>query len=210
MKKSSSMTFHAVFGIATAAAQAYKVNATGLGAISTRFASEADGWGLYRVKAFRFRLLPSSAAAGQSGGLAPVCDTLPSTSANILELNESVYIPPAQVVPTQWVRASRTTCAGPMAWYKTFDGASDTSEETPFYFVYIQGAAVLASIELFITVEFKMPVAPANTPAQLQLLHSYRKARLEQAASARRNLLLASLAPTAQGAISSSAMVANP
>ncbi len=175
-RDSSVVEFHStVMGApGVAGALSYQLSPSGLNTLSTRFGNMADGWAHFRVRKLRFRLLPCSASStspkvmGYVGG---VQDTLPTTVATVGELIPSCSMigSPNQTVPSQWVSPSKQELAGPLPWYKSVNGTADTTEEAPGYLVLAGSTTETFNFELYITIEFKISVDPANTPVALAL-----------------------------------------
>jgi len=137
------------------------------GIMGTRVQAEADAWAHFRMRKLKIRLNPapvgntSGQAAGYVGGIQ---DTVPSTVAQISELLPAVFMQLGQTVPSEWTSVKQEDLSGPIPWYKALVGAADNLEEAPGTIV-VAGASTNAFIlELRGVIEFKVAVAPANTP----------------------------------------------
>jgi len=164
--------------VAAALNRSYGLNPNNLG--FTRLLAAADSYAHYRVKSMKFRVHSNNSAdttaVGYVGG---VQDTLPSTSLQVLELLPSVLVGPAQQVPTNWVKVQPNDLAGPLPWYKSLLGTSDSTEEQPGFLVLTRAtASTPIQVEVMATYEFKTAVAPANTPMMVKLASEVRAARL--------------------------------
>lgn len=157
----------------------------------TRVPNVADNYAHYRILALKFRLVPSDAAnfiaVGYVGG---VQDTPPSTLDQVMELIPSVAQGIGQTVPTNWVKVPRSELAGPLPWYKTILGGADATEESPGILVLVHTTLHVYRVELFIEYEFKVGVAPANTPVALALANELVAARRKAVLEAERARLL--------------------
>ncbi len=163
-----------------------QLSPSGLSSYSTRLLAEADSWAHFRVLSLAFRIHPDTtvAAAQAAGFVGGVQDTLPTSVPSIMELLPSAYLGQRQTTPTDWIRVSQSELAGPLPWYKSVNGTSDTTEEAPGYLVFAGGGTNTVTLELKAVVQFKTSVAPANTPAAIALLRQRRSLR-EAVASAR-------------------------
>ena len=170
----STMVFHAILGIASTTAGVYPVSPSGFSGFSTRFATEGDGFGYFKINWLKFRCLASG--VGQNMGASPVVDTYPSSSNQIMELYDSGQQTTTATHPTDWISVRKPMCAGPFNWYKSISGTFDQTEESPFVLCQVNSSATTCFFELMWSASFKEPIAPANTPVPLPLLRSRREA----------------------------------
>jgi len=150
---------------------------------------EADAWAHFRVRALKFRLLPSAnedaggtfvvGCVGFAGGLE---DTPPATLAAISELIPSVCLPGHQNNPTNWIVVSKKELAGPFPWYKTIQGTADTTEEAPGQMCIYSAINTAAKwyIEYKGVFEFKTSMAAGSTPLYLEFLKKVREDRIRK------------------------------
>lgn len=179
--ETSSVSLHFIWtGSLVAGAALANVNATGLGALSTRFLTEADGWALFKYTSFKFRVHPSNVSANQVVGFTPIADTSPSTIAQVMELRSSVYIDQSQTVPTEWIDVAPGVLHGQLPWYRTVDGSFDVTEENPGRMIIVGTGTDTFAVEFKTDVKFKDALAPANTPQELKVLHDRRDSRMEE------------------------------
>jgi len=182
---------------------AIQVSPSGLG---LRAATEADGWASFRVRSMRFRIHPGVAGDGpfSVGYLGSIADTAPSTIAGLMELQPSIYQANLTTTPSGWMNVGKEDLAGPFPWYKSINGAADTTEEAPGSLYFVTGAATtnaIVNLEVYITLEFKTSVTTGSTPMQIMLLKRIRQERLDHARAVERETLLKILqAPTAGAA----------
>lgn len=168
--------------------------------LGSRLPVEADNWAHYRVKSLAFRLHPLLAAsttqqaAGYIGG---VQDTPPSVVPQVMELIPSCFQAKASTVPTEWVKVSKVDLAGPLPWYKAVAGAADATEEYPGVLVITGNTTETFILEVKGVYEFKVAIAPANTPEFLKLRLQARELRQKEAANVEKQRLLAVLAGAA-------------
>lgn len=199
-KDSESLPVHGmVFPALTAGALALQLSPSSIG--STRAAAVADNWAHFRVRKFKFRLHPSPlAASGQAlGYVGGQQDTPPATTPQIMELIPSVFIstaapaanaPNRTTQPTEWVNIPRSDLAGPFPWYKSLPGGADVTEEAPGILVGAGTATEAMVIEYRGLFEFKTSVAPANTPAAVDMRARLRAERVNREKEHERMLLL--------------------
>jgi len=190
--------FHGIVGSSAAATQELlNLNPSNMGITPgqlTRPVAQADLWAHYRILSMRFRFMTSGAstpvAAAFVGG---VQDTPPSTLAQVMEVIPAVLLGANQQVPTNWVDVPRSDLAGPLPWYKSLLGAGDATEESPGVLVIFHTTLVSFLLELFIEYEFKVAVAPANTPEGLALLQEVRALRVNRERQVQRAQVLRAL-----------------
>lgn len=205
--------FHGIWQPLTAVTQELlNLNPSNMSAAGfTRLAGVADNFVSYRIRSMKFRIHPlgNTAAPGVGTVTAPaaccftggVQDTSPSTIAQAMEILPSAYQSPQSTHATPWVKVPAADLAGPMPWYKSLLGTADASEESPGLLVLIKVgiATVWAPVEIMGVYEFRAAVAPANTPAALQLQLQLSSMRREAAVRRERLALLRVLAPPAKG-----------
>ncbi len=167
LNRVTKVPFKAIFGVALAAGKFVQpVNPINL---SSRLASMADDFDLYRLSKFRFRLIPSTLAsenvvcAYQAG----VTDTA-GTFATVGESNHATCLGLQMTTTTDWVEPKGGDLRGAANWYKAVPGAADDWDE-------IQGALIFASsnaastasvyIEAEGVMDFASPADPGLTPA---------------------------------------------
>lgn len=165
-------------------------------ALSNRLLIEADTWAHFRVRAFSFRMLPTSPitvahAAGYVGGIQ---DTPPATYLQVSELIPSCVKGVGQTIPTPWVRVSRADLAGPFPWYKTIPGTADPTEEAPGAVIVVGTGTEAYNIELKGKFEFKTAVNSGNTPAAIELRRRVREEKIQAYRVREREILLKILA----------------
>jgi len=178
----------------------FQLSPSGMSGASTRLLAEADSWAHFRVKKFKFRLIPVTAAAtvvaGFVGGLQ---DTTPATVGSVMELLPACIMGFGQTFPSSWSVVKASELAGPFPWYKSVNGGADASEEGPGV-VCLAGASTSAFLlEAYLTLEFKTAVAPANTPSQVKLLQELRAERLLLEREKERLAILKVLSPVGIG-----------
>ncbi len=171
-RDSQRAVIHAMLTPQLAANAAFvSLNPSALGAWSTRLADLADSWAHFRVLNFRFRIhrgsLTGRLTVGFCGG---VQDTLPASASAIMELLPATVYESTYTKPSDWVKIAKSELRGPFPWYKSIAGAADATEESPGVFCLIGGAAAdITTVEVVGEFEFKTAVAPANTPAAVEL-----------------------------------------
>ncbi len=162
--------------------------------LSSRMASEADAWSLFKLTKLRFRLHPRATTSGGSvagGYYGTVADTPPATQAQVMELLASTYLSYQQTKPSDWVNVSPKELAGPFPWYKSIPGAADATEEQPGSLAFCtSGATDLLAVELEGVCVFRDSIATANTPLMVSLQLKMREERARAAAERRRSKLL--------------------
>jgi len=158
--------------------------------ISPRCTTEADAFEWYRIVSLKFRLLASTSSAC-AGFVEGKPDTMPSTQAQVIELLDSVmHVAAAETCWSRWVNVPKVALAGALPWYKTVQGAA-TDEEELVGFLVVAGTGTNAfNLEYYVEVEFKGPIATANTPAMLALRKKEREERARQREIAQRARLL--------------------
>ncbi len=192
-------------GLATVALVAGANNLAFNPAVTTRLASIGDAYQLYRLVRLRFRLqLPDSAptAAQAAAWATGIVDTPPTTAAQAMEIVNSCYLSIRSTVPSQWVEVPPTDLRGPFPWYKTVQGTPDTSEEIVGY-VFLTGSGTNSVLlEFEGDMQFKEGIAPANTPAAVELRRRLREEQAQRLVAKERANVLAlisnsTLAPSA-------------
>lgn len=179
MKRSKSDTsvvdFHIIGTLSlSAGVNTLQVSPSGFNSLSTRFGNMADGWGHFRVRRLRFRLLPSLAATANivvMGYVGGIEDTTPATVATVGELmaSTSMQAGACQTVPSNWVNVPRVELAGPFPWYKAINGAATTTEEAPGLICFAGTGTQTFYFEFYVTFEFKVALDPGNTPMAISL-----------------------------------------
>lgn len=165
--------------------------------LSPRALVEADGWAHFRIRRFRFRILPNDTitaalAVGYVGG---VQDASPGTLLQVSELLPSAVRGIQQTVPSRWVAPTRSELSGPLPWYKTIPGTADATEEAPGALALTGSTTSPFTIEVEGAFEFKTSVASGNTPRMLELYSQIRDERASQVKAAERGRLLSILSP---------------
>ncbi len=136
----------------------------------TRVAALADNYALYRFTELRFRLLPTSAGTNITGAmgvgwLPGVTDTAPNSTIALAECIQSCILSVRATVPTEWVRLTRSDLQGYEPWYKTVAGTPESADEVQGN-LFLTGAGTDGyALEVRGTVEFKVGVNTAFTPA---------------------------------------------
>ncbi len=162
-------------------------------ALSPRFGTEADAFEWYRIKALKFRIFAFTTAA-YVGFVEGKPDTLPSSGAQVMELLDSVHHQgPLETGWSRWVNVPKKALAGSLPWYKTIVGAATDEEELCGVLCAAGTGTNALNVEFFTVVEFKGPIATANTPAMVEFSQKMREARLAAHALRRRAALLATL-----------------
>lgn len=197
--------FHTVVSVSTLGAANFALAPNV--SVTPRGATEADSWAHFRVLKFKFRILPQgyngsaptnviNASAGFCGG---VQDTLPGSSAQIMELLPSALLPAGQTIPSRWVAVPKEDLAGPLPWYKTVLGTADSMEEAPGQFCIFtaQAAGTGGSVfvEFYGVFQFKTAVATANTPMAILSRKALHEWRVKAADDQEREKLLKLLSP---------------
>ncbi len=146
--------------------------------IGGRFQEIADGFALFRVNSFRYRMHPvvSQTSSTAMGVISEFADAYPGTIATAMECLASVFLSGSAVVPTQWVEVPRRVLRGALPWYKTIAGSPDSWDETPCTLICYNSAASTntVNIEFELDVTFRDPVPTGSTPAMMKKLRDYR------------------------------------
>ncbi len=184
-------SFHFLWnGTLTAGVATAQLSPSGLASLSTRLLAMADEFAHFRVEAFKFRLHPQSGTGTQVAYyLGGVQDSPPVTVSPAAEVMSSVVRSQTTTVPTEWRRASASELRGALPWYKSVNGAADTTEETPGTLTVVGTGSDSFLLEAFIGVTFKTAVAPANTPVEIEARRAIREARLQAAIALERRAL---------------------
>jgi len=163
--------------------------------------TEADGWALYRVRSFAFRLHPQDNAASTA-----VCyvgsdqDTAPATVAAATETIFSTLLTKFQTVPSSWVVVPRKLLTGMFSWYRTIQGAEPANESSPGQVLVLGTGTDAFVLEFRGSIEFKQGLDPANTPEAIALYARIREIRKKAIVEKQRSALLLQLSPpTGQG-----------
>jgi hypothetical protein len=174
--------------------------------MSPRAGTEADGFAYFRIKKLKFRYVPNSNPSGSSaaGMASGVPMTLPTTVAEVSELLDSVPHGPAPSTVmtetnwTRWVNVRKEVLRGSIEWYNTFAGGFTQQFDVPCTLCFAGTSTDVLLYEIFFTLEFKDPVATANTPDAVLLRVQLRKQAQEAVLlNERRKLLsLLSVSPT--------------
>ncbi len=141
--------------------------------LSSRAASLADSFNLYRLKRFRYRFHPSTLANEiVVGGY--VSDTVDGTItfASAAESQTLAIQSLQSSVPSAWADVSTETLRGALPWYKSVVGTPSTWEEQAgvINFASSNGSSTAAvNIELEGVIDFKSPVDPSLTPAMRRM-----------------------------------------
>lgn len=162
--------------------------------LSPRCLVEADAWSWFRIKSLRFRLfaLTTQAYAGYVEGQP---DTVPASGAQIMELVDSVtHLAGSQTQWSEWVSVPRVALAGALPWYKTIQGTNTTEEEIPGVIAIAGTGTNIVNLETRFVIEFKGPIASANTPAMVALREKQREERAAKRARDARALLIGTIA----------------
>lgn len=178
----------------------FPVSPSGFAAQSTRAAAMADEYAHFRVNALKFRLHPTSTAAANAaaqavGYVGGVQDTPPATLAQVMELVPATFLSmgngtsPTSTVPSEWVRVPTRDLRGPFPWYKALNGGSDATEEAPGLICVAGNSTTVTVVELFVVLEFKTAVAPANTPLAINARLAARSEKLARALAAEKQVL---------------------
>lgn len=163
--------------------------------MAPRFLTEADCWEWYRVKSLKFRIFALTTAA-YAGYVEGKPDTLPSSGAQIMELLDSVtHLGPQETGWSRWVNVPKKALAGALPWYKTIVGLASDEEEVSGVLCFAGTGTNVINSEFYITVDFKGPIASANTPAMVEVSMRLHEMRRRAAAERKRNALLAAIAP---------------
>ncbi len=137
----------------------------------------SDGYELFRVTSLRFRVF-SLASGCIAGVVTSVPNTVPSSSAQIGELLESVqHNGTKETTWSRWVNVRKDTISGPFNWYHTRVGTFDVTEAAPATVCYAGTGTETLAVEWSGVMQFKDPAAIANTPAQLALVRELRVQR---------------------------------
>jgi len=201
VKAISSEEFHAIcVGALVAGVANFALNASGLASISTRFLGIGDAYQLFRFKSLLFRLHCANVSANQAVGFVPgIPDTYPSTVAQVMELRSSLYQDQTQTVPSEWKKVPVADLHSQFPWYRCIDGTAPASQEFPGSLLVRGTGTDNYAVELKLVIEFKEPIATANTPAQVALLRSNHEDRARAVAARERERLLSLLAPATPG-----------
>jgi len=144
------------------------LNPSGLGGLATGFGrllALADTYSLFRWRSLRCRVLHSSISVAM-GIVEDVADTAPANTAQVMELLHSLYHRTDVTVNSEWLRVPPSVLAGALPWYKSVAGAATDWEEVPCRLRLVTtGATDIPQIEIRGSIEFKSPIAVANTPA---------------------------------------------
>jgi hypothetical protein len=132
----------------------------------SRAASIADTYALYRFVELDFRLHPDSTLTGmQTAAFLPgVTDAPPANFGNAGEVIKSVALGARATVPTEWVRCNMRDLSSYMSWYKTIAGTPDADVEAQGLIALTGSSADVVCYEIRAVIEFRDPVASANTP----------------------------------------------
>lgn len=204
MPKTVIMDFHySATSTLVAGAQAILMNPTNL---AVRSSTEADGFTYFRIKKLKFRFIPNGLPTGNSaiGVVSGVPNTLPSTYAQVSELLDSTVHASASTYPletnwTRWVSVRKEVLKGPIEWYNTFAGSFAQEFDVPCTMCLAGTGTDVLLYEIFFTLEFKDPVATANTPAAVALRTQARKLVQESIQENEKRRILALLSAPVQG-----------
>jgi len=201
VKAISTEEFHCLkAGALVAGVYNLALNASGLGAISTRFLAIGDAFQLYRLKSLKFRLHCANVSANQAAGFVPgPPDTYPASLSQVMELRSSLYQDQTQTVPTEWCTVPVEDLRGQFPWYRTIDGTAPLNEEIPGTFYVFGTGTDNYAVEFKIAVELKEPISTANTPEQLAALRARREQAVKGAAARERDRLLGIMSAVTTG-----------
>lgn len=177
----SRMDFHQALVTNTSAANIWNLQLYPQ-VLPTRVATQSDVWSLFRITRFRFRIKAATLLA-VAGVVTSRPNTLPNTQADIGELLDSVPDLGALTFAwSSWVTVSSATLHGPFDWYHTRPGTYDITEYVPATLCgWTSGATDVTYLEFEGSIEFRDPVAQANTPLLSELRLRIRE--LEQEAA---------------------------
>ncbi len=116
-----------------------------------------------------------------------------------MELLDAVHHQgPLETCWSRWVNVPRVALQGSLPWYKTIVGAATDEEELCGVLAAAGSGTNSLNVEFYVVVEFKGPIATANTPMMVEFARQMREARLAAHAVRKRAALLATLgsAPT--------------
>jgi len=150
-------------------------------AFTSRLATIGDSYQYYRLRSLKFRIHPSASTSSAAvSWMAGVVDTPPSTNQQNCEIYNHTFQADDATVPSSWCSVSREDLAGGLSWYKTIQGSADSSEEIVGYLFFTGSGTNTVLCEVFGEMEFKEAIAPANTPAALEVLKRLREMRIEE------------------------------
>ncbi len=193
------LPFHGIVTVVLSGGVAnLQASPSSLGPSMGRVLAEADSWAHFRWVSCKFRVhhgaMTGDLAAGFVGGAQ---DTLPATKPTIMELLPSIYYGTTYTKPSEWCTVSKSELAGPFPWYKSINGAADTTEEAPGYFVFAGTGTDNPVFEIKGVLEFKTSVATADTPLAKKLLAQLREERRLAAIGREREAVLKVFTPAA-------------
>jgi len=156
----------------------------------TSLSSISDGFSLYRVLKFEFKILSVTSTAAV-GVITSVPNTLPATVASVSELCDStVHLGPLQFVWSEWVTVNTKVIAGPLPWYHTRAGTFDLTESVCATLVFAGSGTNVVNIMYRGVFQFDDPVPTSATPAQVALRIKVREEQDAIALSKSRDVLL--------------------
>jgi len=166
-KDSTVMPFHTYISVALVAGVTnITANPNGLGN-GGRLLTEADGWAHFRIRKLKFRLHPGSTRTGNQavGFVGGIQDTPPATVSAVVDVIPSVILGTNATAPTEWIEVPQVDLSGPLPWYKGIAGTADSTEEAPGQILICGTATDGFTLEIRGSVEFKVSLSTANTPA---------------------------------------------
>ncbi len=192
------MRFHFLSSPALAAGvNTIALNPAGL---SSRCLNDADAWEWYRLKSFKFRIFALTTAA-YVGFVEGKPDTMPGSGTQVMELLDAVaHNGPQETCWSRWVNIPKGALAGPLPWYKTIQGTATDEEELQGFLALAGTGTNSVLVEYFFDIEFKGPIATANTPAMVALRKQLHEERVKTAHAVKRASVLQALSPTIVGA----------
>ncbi len=164
--------------------------------LSTRLASAADLYALYRIRNFRFRLRGDTNSTPTECAMAyipDVTDATPNAINQITEVKDYAYKSANDTKPSDWRSVPSSVLRGALDWYKTVTGTATDWEEQAGILFFVGSANRTLVYEVEGTYTFKDPV-PAGLTPQMRL--DKEKAKATHLLSA----LLKTTSPSSDGA----------
>lgn len=169
--------------------------------LGARIVTESDAWALFRLRSFRFRLLPRTAMTSLfqvAAFIGSDQDTIPSTVTQLSEIACRSVISSTQSSPGQWGSVPRKLLSGMFPWYRTLAGAEPANESNPGALAMAGTGTDTVALEFEGTIEFKQGLDPANTPEAVALYAQIRQLRCQALHEKEKARLLVALSPLAE------------
>ena len=154
-----------IFSAETVASAIFQRNLYPLG-MSSRLATLADGFDMFRVTELAFRIHPNGTrTAVQSVSFYPgITDTAPGSTSVNSECIDCAILGTGQTHATEWQRVPPAHLKGYFTWYKTLSSSLDPTEEIQGMFFGVSTGTETISVEYRGVFEFKNGVSTSVTP----------------------------------------------